>query len=143
MTKSLTCVAVIAFSSALAAVAAAQSPTVSPAPAQAADTNGTAAAKGKVVGPSNEPQPGVPVKVEGPLGQTVAITDKSGTWSLYNLPAGNYKVRMIGAEKSKATEPVDFTVKEASFWDKLSGTGQKDVVWTPDIKIDDTSSAAK
>ena len=70
---------------------------------------------------------------------TYSITDKSGTWSIYNLPAGNYKAQMIGAEKSK-TDPVDFTVKSASFWEKISGTSQKDVVWTPEIKVDNTIS---
>ena len=44
-------------------------------------------AKGKVIGPNNQPQVGVPVTIEGPLGKTVAITDKSGMWSIYKLPA--------------------------------------------------------
>jgi uncharacterized protein (DUF2141 family) len=139
MTKTLTCFAVIALSSTFAAVADAQSPSAAGEVSPAADMSGVAAAKGKVVGSSNEPQAGVPVQIKGPLGQTVAITDKSGTWSIYNLPAGNYKAQMIGAEKSK-TDPVDFTVKSASFWEKLSGTSQKDVVWTPELKIGNTIS---
>lgn len=143
MTKALACFAVIALSSTFFAVAGAQSPPASGASPQAADTSGVAAAKGRVVGLSNQPQAGVPVQIKGPLGQTVAITDKSGTWSLYNLSAGNYKVQMIGAQKSKAPDPVDFTVKDASFWDKLSGTSEKLVVWTPEIKIDDVTSAAQ
>jgi len=141
MTKTLTCFATIALSSTFAAIAGAQSPPAAGAPPQTADASGLAAAKGKVVGSSNEPQAGVPVQIKGPLGQTVAITDKSGTWSLYNLPAGNYKVQMVGgAQKSKTPDPVDFTVKEASFWDRLSGTSRNAVVWTPDIKIDGTTS---
>jgi len=89
MTKALTYFAVIAFSSTFAAAIGAEE--IKP-----AEASGPAAAKGKVVGLSNEPQAGVPVQIKGPLGQTVAITDKNGTWSLYNLPAGDYKAQMIG-----------------------------------------------
>ena len=142
MSKFLTCLAAIALSSTFAVVAGAQTPPAAGAPAQTTETSGVAAAKGRVVGSSNEPQAGVPVQIKGPLGQTVAITDKSGTWSLYNLPAGNYRAQMVGAQKSKAPNPVDFTVKDASFWEKISG-GQKMVVWTPEIKVDGTAAPAQ
>jgi len=134
MTKALTYFAVIAFSSTFAAAIGAEE--IKP-----AEASGPAAAKGKVVGLSNEPQAGVPVQIKGPLGQTVAITDKNGTWSLYNLPAGDYKAQMIGGQKSKTPDSVTFTGKESSFWQKLSGGSEKLVVWTPEMKIDDTKSA--
>jgi hypothetical protein len=143
MIKTLKCVALIALSSSFASICCAQSPPAAGAPAQSTDMSGGAAAKGKVVGASNEPQAGVPVQIKGPLGQTVAITDKTGTWSLYNLPAGDYKVRMVGAQNSKIPDPVDFTVKNASFWEKISGAAQKEVVWTPEIKVDNMTSPAQ
>jgi len=142
MSKILTCLAAIALSATFAVVAGAEDRPAAGAPAQTTEASGTAAAKGRVVGSSNEPQAGVPVQIKGPLGQTVAITDKSGTWSLYNLPAGNYRAQMVGAQKSKAPDPVDFTVKDASFWEKISG-GQKMVVWTPEIKVDGTAAPAQ
>jgi carboxypeptidase family protein len=127
--------ALIAIGSTFALAANAQTPGANT-PSQTGAA-AVASAKGKVVGASNEPQPGVPVQIKGPLGETVAITDKSGTWSLYNLPAGNYKVQMIGSQKSKPAEAVDFTVKEGSFFDKFSGN-QSNVVWSPELKVDDT-----
>jgi hypothetical protein len=138
MTKTLACFAGIALSTTFIAMAGAQSPPAAGAPPQTNQTSAVAFAKGKVVGPSNEPQAGVPVQIEGPLGQTVAITDKSGTWSLYNLVPGNYKVQMLGNQKSKVPDPVDFTVKDTSFWERLSGANQM-VVWTPEIRINSTT----
>jgi hypothetical protein len=123
------------------AFANAQTPPSTGAPPQT--TSGVAAAKGKVISSSNEPQAGVPVQIQGPLGQTVAITDKTGTWSLYNLPAGNYKVKMLGAQQTQASTPVDFTVKEASFWDRITGGAQKNVVWTPEIQVEGKASLAQ
>jgi len=138
MTKTLACFAGIALSTTFIAMAGAQSPPAAGAPPQTNQTSAVAFAKGKVVGQSNEPQAGVPVQIEGPLGQTVAITDKSGTWSLYNLVPGNYKVQMLGNQKSKVPDPVDFTVKDTSFWARLSGANQM-VVWTPEIRINSTT----
>ncbi len=94
-------------------------------------TDGAASAKGKVIGPSDQPQAGVPVTIEGPPGQTTAITDKNGTWSVYNLPAGQYKVKSV-IDKSA---PVTFSVKESSFWDKVTG-GRDTAVKSPDIKVE-------
>lgn len=96
--------------------------------AQTADS--AASAKGKVMGPSEQPQAGVPVTIEGPPGKTIAITDKSGTWSVYNLPAGEYKVKAI----SSGSAPVTFSVKESSFWSKVTG-GKDNAVQSPDIKV--------
>lgn len=94
-----------------------------------------AAAQGTVVGPGDKPQAGVPVQIVGPPGQTVAITDKNGTWSVYNLPAGSYKVKTLGWEKATDTQPVTFSVKEKSFWSKITGA-VTDVIKSPDIKVE-------
>jgi hypothetical protein len=104
-------------------------------PQIAASPSGMTAAKGKVVGLSDEPQSGVPVQIKGPLGETVAITDKNGTWSMYNLPAGNYQAQMVGLAKTKAAGSVQFTVKPKSFWEKIWGADQE-VLWTPEMKVE-------
>lgn len=140
MIRAFVCLAAIALAP---AIANSQTPPSTGVPLQTINTSGVAAAKGKVIGSSNEPQAGVPVQIQGPLGQTVAITDKSGTWSLYNLPAGNYKVKMLGAQQPETSAPVDFTVKDASFWDKITGSAQKDVVWTPEIRVEGKASLAQ
>jgi uncharacterized protein (DUF2141 family) len=98
--------------------------------AQAQTSDSNASAKGKVIGPTDQPQAGVPVTIEGPLGKTVAITDKSGTWSIYKLPAGEYKVKAF----SDNSAPVTFTVKETPFWNKVMG-GKDAAVYSPDIKV--------
>lgn len=86
--------------------------------------------QGTVVGPSNEPQAGVPVQIEGPPGKTIAVTDNNGTWTLYNLPAGQYQVKAIDAQQ---TAPVTFSVKEKSFWERVLGSS-KNVVSSPEIR---------
>lgn len=91
---------------------------------------GVASAQGEVVGPANQPQIGVPVKIEGPPGQTTAFTDREGKWSVYNLPAGEYQVRAV-FDKSEA---VTFSVKEPSFWGKM--TGKELTVRSPSIKLE-------
>jgi len=140
MSKIFACFAVTVLSTSFVATAVAQSPPAAGTPPQTIETSGVASAKGKVVGPSNEPKAGVPVQIKGPLGQTVAITDKTGTWSLYNLAPGNYKVQMVGSQNSKVPDSVDFTVKDTSFWQRLSGADQKTLVWTPEIRIDSTTA---
>jgi hypothetical protein len=102
---------------------------------QAAPNADGAAAQGIVVGPGDKPQAGVPVQIIGPPGQTVAITDKNGTWSVYNLPAGNYKVKPLSGEQTTATQPVTFSVKEKTFFEKITGS-VKDVIKSPDIKVE-------
>lgn len=67
-------------------------------PATAQTSSGGTAATGKIVGPSNNPEPGAPVQIIGLPGQTTAITDNKGSWSLYNLPPGSYKVKVIGED---------------------------------------------
>jgi uncharacterized protein (DUF2141 family) len=115
--------------SCLYAAAAAQAQTSSTAPADAAAT----AAKGKVIGPADQPKAGVPVAIQGSQGKTVAVTDANGTWSLYNLPAGTYTAQVLHAQ-NKDTKPVSFTIKEKSFWDRLTGS-DKEIVSAPALKM--------
>lgn len=117
----------------LPAAASAQTPT--PTTPATAPSAGSTAAKGTVVDPSDKPQAGVPVQIVGPPGQTVAITDKNGTWSVYNLPPGDYKVKALNAENPNSGKMVTFSVKEQSFWSKLTGSA-KDTVKSPQIKLD-------
>ena len=104
-------------------------------PAPSGDTAGGTAAKGSVVGPGNTPQAGIPVQIVGPPGQTVAITDKDGTWSVYNLPAGDYKVMPVGTETPNNAKQVTFSVKEKSFWSKFVGSASE-TVKSPQIKLE-------
>jgi hypothetical protein len=112
---------------ALSPFASAQTPTT--------DATGAAAANGTVIGPGNKPQAGVPVQIVGPPGQTVAITDKDGKWSVYNLPAGDYKVKMVGADNSANAKQVTFSVKEKSLFNKLIGNATE-IVTSPAIHVD-------
>ena len=80
---------------------------------------GVAAATGVVVGPSAEPQVGVPVVVQGPKGVTQAFTDAKGSWRLYNLPPGEYKVKP--ATNAATDASVSFTVKEQGVFDRMFG----------------------
>jgi hypothetical protein len=91
-------------------------------------------AKGQVIGPSNEPQAGVPVQIIGPPGKTIAITDKNGTWSLYNLPAGDYQGKMVGSDASKTSPAVNFSIKAPTFWDKVT-SGKESSVVSPALKL--------
>jgi hypothetical protein len=107
-----------------------------PAHAQQAQQSalGTLAARGKVVGPAQKPQPGVPVQVEGPLGKTVVFTDNAGEWSLYNLPAGRYVVKPI--QGATADDPVEFTVRDRSALGKwFSDSKNAQAYAAPDIKV--------
>lgn len=121
------------FLAALTSIAGAQAQS----PATTKDATGVTSAKGIVVGPNNTPQAGVPVQIVGPPGQTVAITDKEGKWSVYNLPAGDYKVKMIGPTNSSTTKQVGFSVKEPSFFDKWLG-GTSGTVTSPAIEVETT-----
>lgn len=94
---------------------------------------GSTSAKGKVVGPSNEPQPGVAVQIVGPPGKTTAITDSTGTWSVYNLPSGDYKAKAIVSEKSQPV--VRFSVKEPSSSRRWFSTKQSSPVVSPEIML--------
>jgi hypothetical protein len=115
---------------ALAVNADAQTPpTIQAAPGAG---SGSVSAKGKVVGPSNEPQPGVAVQIIGPLGQTTAITDRTGTWSVYNLPAGEYKAKAIVSDKSQPA--VTFSVREPSSLGWFT-TKQAPAVVSPELKL--------
>jgi hypothetical protein len=101
--------------------------------AQAQD--GSLAATGTVLGPDAAPQAGVPLQVQGPLGQTHVFTGKDGTWSLYNLPPGKYEVKPVDGATTSTNKTVGFTVKDAGFFDKLTGGTQKAVV-VPQITVD-------
>jgi hypothetical protein len=80
----------------------------------------TPAVTGKVVGPSGQPAGGVPLQVQGPAGKTVVFTDTQGEWSLYNLPAGDYKVAPL-TKPTVIDQPVKFSVKDKGLVDKLFG----------------------
>lgn len=90
---------------------------------------------GKVIGPGDQPQAGVPVQVEGPLGKTHVFTDANGNWSLYNVPPGTYVVRPLGNTPATQGQATDFTVKETGFFEKLTG-GDKKVLYAPEMKLD-------
>jgi hypothetical protein len=96
---------------------------------------GSLVATGKVVGPNEEPQAGVPVTVKGPMGKTHAFTEAKGNWSLYNLAPGKYQVQPAPGTTDSADESVAFTVEDKGFFDKLFG-GKQAVVLTPEIKLD-------
>jgi hypothetical protein len=81
------------------------------------------AAKGKVVGPSLQPQAGVPVQVEGPQGKALVFTDKDGDWALYNLPAGRYQVKTVKGFANE-DQTIAFTVPEKSFAGKWFSNNQ-------------------
>ena len=79
-------------------------------------------ATGKVVEPGGQPVGGgVPLQVQGPAGKTVVFTDPQGKWSLYNLPAGTYKVAPLSGPAA-AEQTVQFSVKDKGLVDKLFGT---------------------
>jgi hypothetical protein len=94
------------------------------------DPAGGLSASGKVVGPTAEPQAGVPVVVEGPTGKTHAFTDADGNWSLYNLSPGTYKVKPAVDDG----QLVDFTVKNKGMFSKIFGSDSS-AVYTSDIKL--------
>jgi Carboxypeptidase regulatory-like domain len=95
---------------------------------------GSLTATGKVIGPTAQPQAGVPVTVQGPSGKTYAITDDKGAWSLYNLPAGKYEVQPFDAYKSNSNSSVTFTVKEKGLLDKWLSSEDAAYV-APEMKI--------
>jgi len=106
------------------------SPALAQSDTQKVDPAGGLSASGKVVGPTAEPQAGVPVLVEGPSGKTHAFTDADGNWSLYNLSPGTYTVKPAIDE----SRPVDFTVKNKGFFGKIFGSDSS-AVYTSDIKL--------
>ena len=92
------------------------------------------AATGKVVGPQSQPQAGVPVIIEGPMGKTHAFTDSKGDWSLYNLEPGEYHVKPAITSSTDSGEPVTFTVKERGVFGKIFGS-EPPAVTTQAIKL--------
>lgn len=97
-------------------------------------------ATGKVVDPAGQPQKGVPVKIEGPLGKTFVFTDSKGVWSLYNLPSGDYRIQMVGP---KATDDASlaFTVKEKTWMEILRQQPPKKSV-LPNVELGRTTKQA-
>lgn len=95
-------------------------------------TSGRLAATGHVVGANGQPQPGVPLRVEGPQGKTLAVTDDKGQWFLYNLAPGSYKVQAVG---QKDGGDASFSVKQRSVVDRLIGR-ETPVVKAPAITLD-------
>jgi len=91
-------------------------------------SSGGAAATGIVVGPNGQPEVGVPLKVEGPQGKTLAVTDEKGKWSLYNLAPGSYKVEIVGKGRRSTT---NFDVKPTPWYSKDSPA----VYRAPEIKL--------
>jgi hypothetical protein len=92
------------------------------------------AATGAVVGPGSQPQAGVPVIVEGPMGKTHAFTDSKGNWSLYNLEPGEYHVKAAMGSVAEPSDPVVFTVKERGVFGKIFGS-EPPAVTTSAIKL--------
>lgn len=93
----------------------------------------TPAATGKVVGPNGQPAAGVPLEVQGPAGKTVVFTDTQGQWSLYNLPAGTYKVAPF-TKPTTSGHPVEFSVKDKGFVGNFFG-GATPTYSASDIKL--------
>ena len=96
---------------------------------------GQLSATGSVVGSDGKPQPGVPLRVEGPKGKTTTITDAKGKWSLYNLSPGQYKVWMKPPGKDETETPINFYVKPRS-WMTWGGKDDTDVYTAPELKFD-------
>lgn len=94
---------------------------------------GTPVATGKVVGPTDEPQAGVPVQVQGPVGKSYAFTDKDGVWTLYNLPAGDYMVVPVGSLAVNGSKVASFTVRERGLWTFTSNSAT--TYYAPDMPI--------
>lgn len=90
------------------------------------------AATGKVVGPQSQPQAGVPVIVQGPMGKTHVFTDSKGNWSLYNLEPGEYHV--TAGMAADPGDPVSFTVKQRGVFSKIFGSEPPSVT-TSAIKL--------
>jgi hypothetical protein len=90
---------------------------------------GGLAATGVVVGTNGQPKAGVPLRVEGPQGKTHAITDEKGTWSLYNLAPGSYKVEAL--EKGAQSDTINFDVKPRPWYQ----FGTPAVFKAPDIRL--------
>ena len=62
---------------------------------------GDLSVKGRVtVDNTNETAAGLPVLIEGASGEEMVVyTDKSGIWSAYNLPPGDYKAKIFSGEE--------------------------------------------
>ena len=118
-----TFVAVGSFVAAGTMVAAAQQPWIG---------GGTLSATGKIIGPEQHPEPGVPVEVKGSWDKTFAVTDQNGRWSVYNLPAGKYDVAPTDAYKAPDSHGSTFTVEETSKWQNLFGGAQQRPVEIPE-----------
>jgi Carboxypeptidase regulatory-like domain len=116
-------------------IASAQQLTTKPA------TSGAMSATGTVVGPTSQPEPGIPVELTGPFGKTFAVTDQNGRWTVYNLPAGQYNVQAAGSYKASESH-TSFTVKDQGVWQKWFG-GVKNTIETPQIRASKQSPLKK
>jgi len=95
-------------------------------------------ATGTVVGPTSQPEPGIPVELTGPLGTDFfAVTDQNGRWTVYNLPAGHYNVQAAGSYKASESH-TSFTVEDQGVWQRLFG-GAKNTIETPQIRANKQS----
>jgi hypothetical protein len=83
---------------------------------------GDLAATGMVVGADGQPQPGVPLRVQGPQGETLAVTDAKGKWSLYNLAPGLYNVQAV-TKVGNRSAPVRFSIERKPVFDWFSDKG--------------------
>ncbi|MCJ7993312.1 carboxypeptidase regulatory-like domain-containing protein [Rhizobium cremeum] len=80
---------------------------------------------GVVKTPDQQPIAGVPVIVDGPAGQSVVFTDKSGRWTLYDAPAGNYSATTAIPNSNARTASVPFEIENKGFFSGFATDGSK------------------
>lgn len=86
---------------------------------------GSLSAKGRVVDAKSKPEPGVPVEISGPSGKVYAVTDQSGNWHVYNLPAGKYNVQAADIGRGSDSSSVSFTIEQEGFLHRWFGGGER------------------